>query len=123
DLLVVDEVVVILGGQLGQAAGLDQLLDLRGARLLLGLLLLLAVELLVARLLLGLGLERCLALRVILLGLALVHQALLFLLLLAGLLDLLLIDQPRFGQLVAEGKTHVSARRSCLGLSEGSMVV
>ncbi len=110
DLLVVDEVVVILGGQLRQAAGLDQLLDLRCTGLLLGLLLLLAVELLIAGELLGLGLQRRFALRIVLLDLALFLQALLLLLLLDGLLGLLFVDQPGFEQLITEGKTHVSAR-------------
>src|SRR5690606_29756158 len=86
DLPAVDEVVVVVGVQPGQAAALDQLLDLRGARLLLGLLLLLAVQLLVAGQLLGSGLQGGLALGIVLLGLALFLQALLFLLLLGGLL-------------------------------------
>ena len=55
-----------------------------------------------AILFLGLGLQRGLALAVVLLGLALVLQALLFLLLLAGLLGLLFVDQPGFQQLVTQ---------------------
>ncbi|MOA21591.1 hypothetical protein D3C78_1420910 [compost metagenome] len=98
--------VVVLAAQLRQARALDQLLDLRGAGLLLGLLLLLAVQLLVARGLLGHGLQGGLFLRIVDFDLVLLLQALLFLLLLAGLLGLLFIDQTGFQQLVAEGKAH-----------------
>jgi hypothetical protein len=42
-LFVVDKVVVVLGGQLGQTRYFDQLLDLRGAGFLLGFVLLLTI--------------------------------------------------------------------------------
>ena len=58
DLLVIHEVVVVLGGQLGQARGLDQLLDLSRAGLGLGFFLLLTVQFLVALDLLGVRLGR-----------------------------------------------------------------
>ena len=71
-----------------------------------GLFLLLAVQFLIAGDLLGLGLQGGLLLRVIDFDLAFLFQALLFLLLLAGLLGLLFIDQPGFEQLITKGKTH-----------------
>ena len=90
DLLVIDEVVVVLAVELGQARALDQLLDLRRTGLLFGLLLLLTVELLITRGLFGLCLQRSLARAVVQLCLALVRQTLLLLLLLANLLGCLL---------------------------------
>ena len=93
DLLVIDEVVVILGGQLGQARGFDQLLDLSRAGLGLGLLLLPAVQFLVALDLLGMRLNGQACLAVVGLGLAFMDQALLLFLLFADLLGLLLVDQ------------------------------
>ncbi|MCY1176278.1 hypothetical protein D9M73_165440 [compost metagenome] len=106
DLLVVDEVVVVLSGPLGQARDLDQLFDLGGTGFLLGFLLLLAVELLIALDLLGHGFLRRALLGVIQLDLAFVGQSLLFLLVFADLLGLLLVDQPCFEQLVAKGNAH-----------------
>ncbi|MCY1174160.1 hypothetical protein D9M73_143490 [compost metagenome] len=100
DLFVVDKVVVILGAQLGQARYFDQLLDLRGTGLLLGLFLLLAVEFLVALDLFGHGFLGGTLLGVVDFDLALVLQALLFLFLFTDLLDLLLVDQTGFQQLV-----------------------
>ena len=72
--------------------------------------LLLAVELLIAGNLFRLRLQCRFALRIVLLDLAFLLQALLLLLLLDGLLGLLFVDQPGFEQLITEGKTHVSAR-------------
>ncbi len=86
------------------------MLDLRDTGLLFGFFLLLTVQLLVACEFFGMSLKCRIALRGVLFSLAFLHQALLFLLLLAGLLGLLFIDQPGFEQLIAKGKTHVSAR-------------
>ena len=77
------------------------MLDLCCTGLLLDLFLLLAIELLVALDLLGLGFGGQTLLSVVLLNLAFVYQALLFLLLFAGLFGLLLVDQSGFEQLVA----------------------
>ncbi|MNT29742.1 hypothetical protein D3C72_1654990 [compost metagenome] len=84
------------------------MLDLGSTGFLLGFLLLLAVELLVA-----LGFFRHGFLGQPLLGvvdfdLAFMLQALLFLLFFTDLLDLLLVDQTGFEQLVAKGKAHRS---------------
>ncbi len=106
DLLVVDEVVVVLGVQLRQASRFDQLLDLRGAGLLLGFFLLLAVQFLVTLGFLGHGFLGHALLAVVHLDLAFVLQAFLFLLGLVGLGNLFLVDQTGFEQLVAKGKAH-----------------
>ena len=101
DLLVVNEVVVVLSAELGQARDFNQLLDLSGAGLLFGLLLLLTVQLLVALDLLGLGFGRQALLSVIELDLAFMGQTLLLLLFFAGLFGQLLVNQSGFERLVA----------------------
>ena len=78
------------------------MLDLSRTGLLLDLLLLLTIELLIALDLLGQRFLSRTFLLVIDLSLALVHQTLLFLLFLADLLGLLLVDQTCLEQLVAK---------------------
>src|SRR5690554_1691963 len=97
----INKVVIVFAVEFRQTCIFNQLANLCYLRFTFNFFLLFTIERLVALLLLSHGFERCLTLRFIDFNRAFLLKAMLSFLIFSGLLNLFLVDQPRFKHLIA----------------------